>query len=387
MSPDGGALVELHGVWRRYRLARNGRAATLRGTLARGPRALRRDWFWALRGVDLAVHRGQATALIGPNGAGKSTLLRLAGGIGRPDRGTVRRRGRVGAMLDLGRELHPDLTGRQNAELAAVVAGLTRAEFRRRFAEMVDFAGLHAFADQPLHAYSDGMRARLAFSVLAHVAPDVLLVDEVLAVGDHAFQQRCIERIAQLRDAGTAVLFVSHDLQLVQHVCERAVWIDAGTVRERGDAVDVVRAYLAAASTTPAQAEGDPTGPLHDVALRDPWGSPVACLTTGQPLRVSWRVGADAEGRRRCTSVVLRRAGQDRPAVDTSTPLSSEAEAFEVAFERLDLTPGRYEVVVSVHDHGWAECLGQQRVELDVRGQGPDGAALAPPHVWQRRPG
>ena len=380
-------VVELSDIWRRYRLADGGRTTSLRATIGRGPGAWRTEWFWALRGVDLAVHRGRATAVIGPNGAGKSSLLRLAGGIGRPDRGSVRVRGRIGAMLDLGREFHPDLTGRQNAELAAVVAGLTRREFRRRFEAMIDFAGLHDFTDQPLRSFSDGLRARLDFAVLSHVDPEVLLVDEVLAVGDAAFQQRSVERIDVLRGRGVGIVFVSHDLSLVRRVCDEAVWLQGGTVHRRGEATAVVADYLSSA-TEPRSAVPEPpqTGTaISDFEVLDEWGVAAAAVRSGDGLRVRWHVTATSAERPLHVSVVLERAGGGRRAVDTSTTLHDPEESFTVDFERLDLAPGDYEVVIGLFDQAWGRCLAEERRALLVRGDGPDGAALAPPHEWSRR--
>lgn len=385
-----GPVIELRGVWRRYRLAAPSRRSTLRGTLASGPQGLRRDWFWALQGVDITVDRARALAVIGRNGAGKSTLLRLMGGIGRPDRGSVRVRGRVGALLDLGREFHPDLTGRQNAELAAVVGGLSRAAFARRFEEVVAFAGLEAFIDQPLHAYSDGMRARLAFSVLAHVDPDVLLVDEVLAVGDAAFQRRSVDRIQRLREQGTTVVFVSHDLSLVRRVCDEAAWLDGGVIRTVGGAAEVVAEYLATTAGDSAVDVDAPSGDglLQEIRVLDRWEAPAPTISGGDAVAVEIRVDAPAAlGPLIAAVQVLRLDGQvglDALAVDTSTPVASRAQVLRVQFDRLDLAPGRYEVAVGVYAPDWSRRHDERRVPLEVVGDGATRAALAPPHEWRQ---
>lgn len=379
-------VIELREVWRRYRLAAPSRRSTLRGTLAGGPQSLRRDWFWALRGVDVTVDRGRALAVIGRNGAGKSTLLRLMGGIGRPDRGSVRVRGRVGALLDLGREFHPDLTGRQNAELAAVVGGLSRAAFARRFDEVVAFAGLEAFIDQPLHAYSDGMRARLAFSVLAHVDPEVLLVDEVLAVGDAAFQRRSVERIEALRERGTTVVFVSHDLSLVRRVCDEAAWLDGGTIRTRGAAEEVVAEYLAVTTAGSAVDVEEPPGegPLREIRLLDQWGVATEVIRAGDAVTVEVATDTPPELGPLVVSVTLRRLdGRDAVAVDTSTPVRPQPERLRAHFERLDLAPGRYEARVGLYSSDWSRRHGERCLPLEVSGDGATRAVLAPPHEWQ----
>jgi lipopolysaccharide transport system ATP-binding protein len=387
---EGSPVIEVRDVWRRYRLAAPSKRSTLRGTLVGGRQSLRRDWFWALRGVDITVGRGRALAVIGRNGAGKSTLLRLMGGIGRPDRGSVRVHGRVGALLDLGREFHPDLTGRQNAELAAVVGGLSRAAFARRCDEIVAFAGLEAFIDQPLHAYSDGMRARLAFSVLAHVDPDVLLVDEVLAVGDAAFQRRSIDRIERLRAGGTTVVFVSHDLSLVRQVCDEAAWLDGGVIRSAGGAEAVVAEYLATTTAGSAlDVGGRPgEGALLAVRLLDRWGVGTDVIRGGDALAVEVEAEAAAALGPLLVAVKLVRVdGHDTVAVDTSTPLPPRRQVLRVQFDRLDLAPGRYEVIVGVYASDWSRRHDERRVTIDVSGDGATRAALAPPHEWRHVPG
>lgn len=381
-------VIELRDVWRRYRLVAPTARQTLRGTLAGGARGIRREWFWALSGVELTVQRGRALGVIGRNGAGKSTLLRLTGGIGRPDRGSVRVRGRVGALLDLGREFHPDLTGRQNAEIAAVVAGLTRAEFARRLDDVVAFAGLAAFMDQPLHAYSDGMRSRLAFSVLAHVDPDVLLVDEVLAVGDAAFQRRCVDRIEELRSAGSTIVFVSHDLSLVRRVCDEAVWLDGGVIRSRGPAAEVVSEYLEATleGTVPDDEVAAEHRPLRAMLVQDRWEVATAAIRVGDGLSVVLDVVPPPGSGPLQVSVKLRRVGADVTAVETSTPCGNGAQCFRLVLERLDLAPGRYEVQAELYAADWSRRLDAWSEPLDVSGEGPENAVLAPPHEWQHLP-
>lgn len=344
-------------------------------------------WFWALRGIDVEVRAGEAVAIIGRNGAGKSTLLRLAGGVGLPDRGTVRVSGRIAALTDLGREFHADLTGRQNAELAAIVAGLTRAGFRQRFDEIIDFAELADFVDEPLRAYSDGMRARLAFSVMAHVEPDVLLVDEVLAVGDAPFQRRSVARIEQLQHGGAAVVFVSHDLGLVRRVCDRAVWLDHGEIRARGESSEVVRQYLEATSVHRDPAGGanvSSPGSIGRVRILDAWGAPAAGIRGGDGLVVTIDLGVPASSPGP-VRVRIVRADTDVVAVDTSTTADAGPNSLRVAFERLDLAPAEHRIEVALFSADWSETIDEiEPIPLQVRGDGPDVASLAPPHEWHR---
>lgn len=203
---------------------------------------------FALTNFDLTVRPGETVALIGGNGSGKSTVLRLIAGIYDPTEGVVETNGRVAAVIELGAGFHPELTGTENIEFVGSVMGLTRRELLARFDEIVDFAGIHSFMEVPMKYYSSGMKARLAFAVNVCLDPDILLVDEVLAVGDEEFRQRCLDRLDRLRSDGRTLLIVSHDLDIVTGICSRAVWLDKGAIRAQGPAPEVVAAYQASAS-------------------------------------------------------------------------------------------------------------------------------------------
>src|SRR5437588_767316 len=235
MSATAYAAVELDRVSKRY-------AIGTRGGLFASRR--RRHELWALRDVSLRLAAGESVGLIGHNGAGKTTVLKLLAGITRPTHGQVHTSGRVASLINLGAGFHPELTGRENIYLNGVILGLSRREVRARFEKIVEFADLGPFIDTPLKRYSSGMYARLGFAVAAHVDPDVLLVDEVLSVGDVAFQDRSIRQMLSFRDAGRAILFVSHNLSAVEMMCQRVVWLDHGTIRLAGPTAEVVRAYL-----------------------------------------------------------------------------------------------------------------------------------------------
>lgn len=237
-------LVQASGVSKRFRKYPHDRAWTLQESALRGFRQhLKREYFWALQDVSLQVESGKMTALIGKNGAGKSTLLRLIGGVGRPDRGSVAAQGRVGALIEIGAGFHPDLTGRENVIVNGVIAGLTRREIRAQMGAVLEFAELQEFIDQPYRTYSTGMQMRLAFSVAVQVEPQVLLIDEVLAVGDLAFRQKCLRRIEKFKRPGCAILLVTHDMDMVAGLCDEAVWLEAGRVKENGPAALVARLY------------------------------------------------------------------------------------------------------------------------------------------------
>ena len=201
------------------------------------------ETFWALKGVSFQVEHGESLAVVGANGAGKSTLLNLAAALVPPDRGTVSVNGRVAALLELGAGFHPDLTGAENVRLNAALLGIGRKQIDAIFAEIVDFAELADFMAEPLRTYSAGMVMRLAFSVAINVNPDILLVDEVLAVGDHAFQAKCFERILNFRRQGKTILCVSHASGMVQQLCGRAIWLDRGDLMLDGPIAEVCDAY------------------------------------------------------------------------------------------------------------------------------------------------
>ncbi len=236
--------IRVRGLAKYFRVQNAWRPHSFHEALTHGFRRMKpTDLFWALRDIDLDVAQGSATGLIGENGAGKSTLLRLLGRVGRPDAGTIEVHGRVGAILDLGAGFHGDLTGRENVMLGGVINGMSRRDVRREFDGIVGFAGLEASIDNPLRTYSTGMRMRLAFSVATVFEPEILLVDEVLGVGDAAFQQRCAYRIADLRTRGSTMVICTHDSASIRELCDTAVWLDNGRIVKAGATATVMDAY------------------------------------------------------------------------------------------------------------------------------------------------
>jgi lipopolysaccharide transport system ATP-binding protein len=240
-----GAEIVVRSVGKSYRRYHPGRPRTLQEAVTRGLYGLRPvDRFWALRDISFRVSPGKMLGIMGANGAGKSTLLRLIGGVGRPDEGQVLVRGRIGALLDLGAGFHPDLTGRENVYINGVISGLTRKEVSRSFDSIVGFAELEDFIDSPLRVYSTGMQMRLAFAIAAHIEPEVLLIDEVLAVGDITFQQKCIQRIKQFKSQGCTILLVSHDPKVTMDLCDEAIWLRAGKLVSHGEGAKVADQYM-----------------------------------------------------------------------------------------------------------------------------------------------
>ena len=264
--------IRVESVGKRYVIGRSGTASygALRDVLAdgmrsfarraarpvrRGPveRATRRETLWALEDVSFSVGRGERLGVIGRNGAGKSTLLKILSRITEPTTGRVRLRGRVASLLEVGTGFHPELTGRENIYLNGTILGMSRAEIRRKFDEIIAFAEIERFLDTPVKRYSSGMYVRLAFAVAAHLEPEILLVDEVLAVGDAAFQRKCLGKMSDVAESGRTILLVSHNMAAVTQLCSSAIWLDHGRLREAGPARDVIDAYT---SSFTASADG-----------------------------------------------------------------------------------------------------------------------------------
>jgi lipopolysaccharide transport system ATP-binding protein len=275
----------------------------------------RRD-FWALQNVSFSVGRGEAFGIIGGNGAGKSTILKLLTGIMRPTKGSINVNGRVSALIEVSAGFHPDLTGRENIYLNGTILGMTTDEIRRRFDEIVAFSGLEEFIDTPVKRYSSGMYARLGFSVAAHVDPDVLLVDEVLSVGDYLFQRKCVERMNSVIASGATVVFVSHNLQAVANLCQRSLLLERGQVQVVGPTAEVIRTYFRRGQQQRA-VDADSSVRITQVTTRDD-GGPRVEFESGGKLYIT--VEARARTRHDDMSVVIRIADDHQyPLFDTCT--------------------------------------------------------------------
>src|SRR5688572_3534763 len=246
-------------------------ARTLRGRGKPEPRA-RRDTFWALDDVSFEVRRGERVGIIGRNGAGKSTLLKVLSRVVFPTRGAATIRGRLTSLLEVGTGFNENFSGRENVYLNASIHGLSRAEIEQRFDDIVEFAGVRPFLDTPVKRYSSGMQMRLAFAVAAHLDPDILLLDEVLAVGDLSFQQKCLERVEGLVSEGRTLLFVSHSLDAISRFCNRCIWLDEGKIRRDGPADRVVEAYLEELAGVRSSRVWVPTEYAHGAAPSDDHG-------------------------------------------------------------------------------------------------------------------
>jgi lipopolysaccharide transport system ATP-binding protein len=400
--------ILVHNLGKCFKRHHSKRPHTLMETVLSGWREFKpAQTFWALRHVNFTVAPGEMLGIIGHNGAGKSTLLQLVGRVGQPSEGHVSTRGRVGALLDLGAGLHGDLTGRENIYVTAVVAGLRQRDVTRRLDEIVAFAELQPFIDNPVRTYSTGMQMRLAFAIAVHTDPDILLVDEFLSVGDLAFQSKCLERIADLKASGCAILFISHDPQQVQRLCDRALWLRQGTVIADGEPAVVVGQYKAEMQTEtqrrtllnfpqiPAteellQINHNRFGSL-EVEILDVSLSPNADLQSGDSLSIQITYQASKPVASAIFSVTI--STQDgRICFDTNTALQGvslppieDRGQITLQIERLDLAQGQYFVDVGVFHHHWdyAYDYHWHVYPLQVRSPTSSKGIVHPPHYWQ----
>lgn len=362
-SASATALVAVDGVSKKFRIYHR-RPAGLKEQ-ALGWVVGRRSRFeelWAVRDVSLAVHRGETLGVIGANGSGKSTLLQVIAGIYAPDRGAVSVRGRLRALLELGAGFNPDLSGRENVFLNGQLLGFRRAEIKRRFDAMVEFAEVERFIDMPLKTYSSGMQMRLAFAIASHLDPEVLLLDEVLAVGDDHFQRKCLRRVLEIRESGAAILFISHDLATVEKLCDRVCMLEKGTLVAEGPPADVVAEYRASLAGTAATAEttgtrwGSGDVKFTRVALQNPNGSQARFFLTGKGFVIRIEFRASDRVSRPVFGISVR--SQDGTLITgPNTKMSrypidvvSGSGAIEYRIPRLPLLPGTYVVAVACYD-------------------------------------
>lgn len=311
--------------------------------------------FWALEDVSFEVNRGEAFGIVGSNGAGKSTMLKLLSRIMRPSRGTFMVGGRVSALIELAAGFHQDLTGRENIYLSGAILGMTRAEISAKFEDIVEFSGLSEFIDTPVKRYSSGMYARLGFSVACHVNPDVLLVDEVLSVGDYAFQARCVERMKEVIRAGATVLFVSHNLKTVGEFCQRCLFLDHGRALMIGPTEKVISAYLNRSQLNHEVEAASKQVAITHVRVRNQQGE----ASRFQSGELAW-VDIELRARTRChkLSVSLYFTSDEYQNVfNTSTErlglgnfTLEEGEVYTCTFElRLNMTGGVFHPSVTVY--------------------------------------
>jgi ABC-type polysaccharide/polyol phosphate transport system ATPase subunit len=292
-----GSVIDVEGVGKRFRVSEGG-TRTLKSSVLSWLKGSRRRDFWALKDVGFSVGRGETLGIIGANGAGKSTLLALVAGTMEPTEGSIRSRGTIASLLELGTGFHPDLTGRENVLLFGAVLGLSRRHMRGRMDSIIEFSGIGEFIDEPVKHYSSGMYVRLGFAVAVEVDPDILLVDEVLAVGDATFQRKCLARMEEFRRRGKTMLIVSHDLQTIQRMSDRILMLDRGTVVGLGEPGAVVGQYRASRGQQAAagirREWGTGEVKISDVRFEDESGRAADRFAWGRPVTVRLRYRAAA---------------------------------------------------------------------------------------------
>ena len=248
---------------------------------------LRKKEFWSVNDVSFKLKKGQCLGIIGPNGAGKSTLLKILNGIIKPDKGQISFKGRMGALIEVGAGFHPILTGRENIYINGTILGLSKAEINKQFDSIVEFSGLEEFLETPVKNYSSGMRVRLGFSVAAHLDPDILLIDEVLAVGDMAFQAKCRNKIENLANNGTSIIFVSHNMNLVANLCQEAILLNQGKIVIQGNSSDVIDKHKVLSCPNSAKEfVGEMGRIITSAELLDINDNPVNMIAPGETLKI-----------------------------------------------------------------------------------------------------
>jgi lipopolysaccharide transport system ATP-binding protein len=409
--------IEADALGKSYRLGLSGAYGSLRETVSGAMRKSvgravgrsekpRADVLWALRDVSFSVENGEAIGLIGHNGAGKSTLLKILSRIAEPTTGWAQVTGRVGSLLEVGTGFHPELTGRENVFLNGAILGMRRAEIRRRFDEIVEFAGMERFLDTPVKRYSSGMQVRLAFAVAAHLEPEILLVDEVLAVGDAAFQRKSLAKMAEVARAGRTVVFVSHNLATIQALCERAILLERGSVVNDAPVEEAVSSYLSSLERgasknllerTDRDGRSWKGSKVASLAVYDSTSGEADVIVGGRPVRIVIGV-TNVLPTMECELTILNNLGQ--PITTLDSELSSPQDVrdpekepkIECSIESLPLVPGRYRVDVLLRGNQEIQDGLQAAAYFDVepgltagRPMPVDGADgdIVLPHSWR----
>ena len=364
------------------------------------------DWLWALNGVSFEIERGETVGLIGHNGAGKSTVLKVLSRIIEPSGGWAEVTGRVGSLLEVGTGFHPELTGRENVFLNGAILGMRRAEIRARFDEIVEFAAVERFLDTPVKRYSSGMSVRLAFSIASHLEPEVLLVDEVLAVGDATFQRKSMGKMSEVAKAGSTVIFVSHNLATIQALCQRGIMLERGKVVTDGPVQDTVNHYLRALESsasddlltrTDRDGRGLEQSLVKRLAVYDMESGQGDVIVGGRPARIEVEV-TEVLPMMECELTILNSLGH--PIARLDSELSSTADVrsaemgtrIECVLGSLPLVPGRYRVDVVLRARREVQDGLQAAAFFDVEpgvidgrpmpATGGDGDVVLP-HTWR----
>ncbi len=358
--------------------------------------------FPALERVSFEVEKGETVGIIGQNGAGKSTLLKLLCGITHPSSGSLETHGTIASILELGTGFHPEFSGRDNAALNAAILGLTASEVRERLPAIIEFSELGSFIDRPVKTYSSGMYMRLAFSVAVNVNPDILVIDEALAVGDGHFQKKCIDRIREFQDAGKTILFCSHSLYYVSSICRRTLWLDQGRVMRFGPSLDVVHDYenfllerdRQHAATTPAPQSTSPVR-FRELVVCDRSGAPRDDFARGEDIHVRIRVDADSPDQPVHVMVGVHRAADDLQIFTIGThadglpPLSGRTSyELTVRLMNVPLLRGEYSIIAFVGDENALTAFDRRDVRpaFSMTSDRFDVGVMAIEHRWDVAP-
>jgi lipopolysaccharide transport system ATP-binding protein len=409
--------IKAEGLGKNYKLGLNAAYGSLREAVSEaGRRTVGRlvgrgekpevDVLWALKDVSFEVEQGEAIGLIGHNGAGKSTMLKLLSRIAEPSTGYAEVTGRVGSLLEVGTGFHPELTGRENVFLNGAILGMRRSEIRKRFDEIVEFANMERFLDTPVKRYSSGMQVRLAFAVAAHLEPEILLVDEVLAVGDAAFQRKSLTKMAEVARAGSTVIFVSHNLATIQALCQRAILLERGTVVTDAPVEEAVTGYLRAlerAASDDLLTRTDRDGRAWEeskvsrLAVYDGDSDEADVVVGGRGAKIVVEV-TEVLPMMECSLTILNSLGH--PITTLDSELSSAADVrdsgsgprIECRVDSLPLIPGRYRIDVLLRGRQEIQDGLQAAAYFDVEpgvidgrpmpSIGADGDVVLP-HTWQ----
>lgn len=385
--PDLGAAVEIENVSKKFRVFSD-RRTNLKENILSFKRRTQSNDFWALKDVSFSIPKGQTTGLIGHNGSGKSTLLKLVAGIHRPTDGSITTHGRISAMLELGAGFHPELSGRENVYLNGSILGMTRRQIDQAMESIIDFSGLREFIDTPVKVYSSGMYVRLGFAIAVNLDPEILIIDEVIAVGDEEFQRRCFDHLYELRRKGVTIVLVSHGLGLIQSICDNVAWMDHGHLRSFGEAGQVVQEYLnevnereADSAQTVGGTEGDDKRPgskeisIKRLELLDANLSPVAFALAGEPLRVRYHYSISAPvtdpvfGLGVYTENDTYVNGSHNRQQDLKIGTLTGDGHVDLVMDQLRLNPGTYRITSAVTDWSLAHQydLRDRDFELKVR--------------------
>jgi lipopolysaccharide transport system ATP-binding protein len=391
--------IEVTGLSKKFKIATE-RRDSLKERFVRG--SGRTDEFWALRDINLSVPRGSTFGLIGQNGSGKSTLLKMLAGIYRPTSGSIAVNGRISALLELGAGFHGELTGRENVYLNGAILGLSRKQIDASMDEIIAFSGLEEFIDSPVKIYSSGMYVRLGFSIAVTVDPEILIVDEIIAVGDEEFQRKCFDHLYELRRRGTTIVLVSHSLGLMADLCDDALWIDKGKLKSMGPVREVIDDYLEAVNEKEAEShssdadaievEGEKSRRLGSGEVRvtrvefvDHKGASTGFLTSGEKCTVRMHYTATVDlpsvtfglGFNHESGVSV--AGPNSGFGERALPISAGSGHVDFAVDALILQPSTFLVTTAAVDRGHTYDFRDRAFELRVRAH---GAVTEPGLVW-----